>query len=165
MRRGNSKNYVSVPKGLAAGAMPMRSVAWRLCRRDWKVLSWRSRLLRWRPGTRTSSWCLMRSGIWRVWQLKVVTGEEEGLAEAGTESTQRVRCQSGGLAKRQSRQETCGDEALVLLRIVRSGASRYVYTSKNVMMTNQRRRKNKLSASEYSDVEVPARLLLKVGES
>ena len=71
-RRGNSKNYVSVPKGLAAGAMPMRSVAWRLCKRDWMVLPWRSRPLRWSPGTRTSSWCPKRSGNWRV-QLNVVT--------------------------------------------------------------------------------------------
>ena len=34
----------------------------------------------------------------------------------------------------------------------------------NALMTNQRRRKNKLSASEYSDAEVTARLLFKVGE-
>ena len=34
----------------------------------------------------------------------------------------------------------------------------------NAMMTNQRRRKNKLSASEYSDAEMAARLLFKVGE-
>ena len=35
-----------------------------------------------------------------------------GLEEEGTESAQRIRCQCGGPAKRQCRQETCGDEAL-----------------------------------------------------
>ena len=36
----------------------------------------------------------------------------EGLEEEGTESAQRILCQSGSLAKGHSRQETCGDEAL-----------------------------------------------------
>ena len=38
------------------------------------------------------------------------------------------------------------------------------YTAKNAMMTNQRRRKNKLSESEHRDAELTARLLFKVGE-
>ena len=39
-------------------------------------------------------------------------GEEEGTEEEGTESAQRIRCQSGSLALSQSRQETCGDETM-----------------------------------------------------
>ena len=38
--------------------------------------------------------------------------KREGLEEEGTESVQRIRCQCGGFAMGQSRQETCGDEAL-----------------------------------------------------
>ena len=72
-RRGNSKNFVFVLTCRKVGVTTMRSVAWRPCRREWKELLWRSRLLRWRPGTRTSSWCLGKSGQWRVSQLNVVT--------------------------------------------------------------------------------------------
>ena len=57
---------VSVQTGRVIGVTTMRLVAWRLCRRGWKELLWRSRLLQWHPGTRASSWCLKRSGNWRV---------------------------------------------------------------------------------------------------
>ena len=42
--------------------------------------------------------------------------------------------------------------------------ARYVYTAKNALMTNQRRRKYKLSAFEYSNAEVTARSLSKVSK-
>ena len=75
---------------------------------------------------------------------------------------------SGCLAEGQSRLEACGDEAVGQWKgngkQGGNGVRRCDYSAKNVMMTNQRRRKNKLRDSEYRGAEVTARLQFKVGE-
>ena len=157
MRRGNSKNYVSDPMGRVVGAMPMRSVAWRHCRRDWKVLLWRSRLLR-----RNKNKFMMPVEIRKLASMAAQCRDLVKRRVLAQKARREFDARVGALPFTKSSRNLCGSTAGLL----RTGwsARRFVYTARNAMTTNQRCRKNKLNASEYSDVEVTARLIFKVGE-